>query len=91
MDIFAVFQGRLKPEDLPAAVSRIPEGDRRQAAEFYAALYMGLYYEAIGEQDKAKSLLLRSAALSKGFGYMGDVARVHVKIRFTQGSSQPSK
>lgn len=91
MDIFAVFQGRMKPEDLPAAVAKIPEGERRQAADFYAALYLGLYHEAIGEQEKANPHLLRAAALSKGFGYMGDVARVHVKIRFAPDSGRTAK
>ena len=49
----------------------------------YANLYLGLYAEANGDKEKALQLIERAA---KGFPkgdrhYMGEVARVHVKLR----------
>ena len=51
----------------------------RKEAAFYADLYMGLYFDAQGEQDKAKQLLARSAE-DAPHHYMGDVARVYAKL-----------
>ena len=81
MDVFALYQGRIQPSDLLALVEKLPSGAQRQQADFYASLYLGLYHEALNESEKAKPHLIRAATLSTGFGYMGDVARVHAKLR----------
>lgn len=47
----------------------------------YAELYCGLYYEALGETARAKELLVKAAAAFPAGDYMGDTARVHVKLR----------
>lgn len=52
------------------------------AAEFYADLYVALYYEALDRRDESLRLMRLAAEhpASKG-NYMGDVARVHVRLR----------
>jgi lipoprotein NlpI len=47
---------------------------------FYAHLYLGLYFEAIGENEQAREHILKAAERSKENGYMGDVARLHAGI-----------
>jgi lipoprotein NlpI len=52
------------------------------SAEFYAELYVGLYYEALGRDDESLPLLKRAAENAAGKNnFMGDVARTHVKLR----------
>ena len=52
------------------------------AAKFYADLYVGLYYEALGRDDESLRLVTLAAnnRAAKN-SYMGDVARVHVTLR----------
>jgi glycoprotein endo-alpha-1,2-mannosidase len=72
-----LFAGTLKPEDVRAVGAQA--GD---AAEFYADLYVGLYYEAMGNREESLRLIQRAVANPAAEGnYMGDVARVHVALR----------
>ena len=52
------------------------------AAKFYADLYVGMYYEALGKSDESFRHIKRAAEnpVAKD-SYMGDVARLHVKLR----------
>lgn len=71
-EIFALFAGKGKAEDvLPAAT------DRDQ--QFYAHLYLGLYYEAHGNAAKAREHIDKAANEFSMNHYMGDVARVHAQ------------
>ncbi|XP_024524095.1 uncharacterized protein LOC9655142 isoform X2 [Selaginella moellendorffii] len=57
--------------------------DRGQAS-FYASLYAGLYYEASGEFEPAKSAIMSACGSSYGStsqDYMVSVAKVHCKTR----------
>jgi lipoprotein NlpI len=47
---------------------------------FYAHLYVGLYYEAIGDRKRAREHILKAADDDKADHYMGDVARVHAAL-----------
>ena len=47
---------------------------------FYAHLYLGLYFDASGDTKKAREHLERAAKDPHTGGYMGDVARVHLKL-----------
>ncbi len=51
----------------------------RKEASFYADLYMGLYFDAQGDQKKAREFLARSAK-DAPHHYMGDVARVYAEL-----------
>ena len=49
---------------------------------FYAHLYLGLYYESLGDKKKALEHLTLAAADEHSVGgYMWEVARVHRDIR----------
>jgi lipoprotein NlpI len=51
-------------------------------AKFYAELYVGLYYEALGRDDESLRLMSSAAEAPAAKGnYMRDVARVHVLLR----------
>jgi hypothetical protein len=51
-------------------------------AKFYAALYVGLYFEALGREEDSLRLISSAAANPVAQDhYMGDVARVHVALR----------
>lgn len=73
--IYALFRGDTRPEQVLAAGGSEPEG------QFYAHLYVGLYFEAIGDQAGAAQHLREAAKerYSAG-GYMHEVARVHVAL-----------
>ena len=78
-----LFAGNMTPEE----VLRVGKG-KGDAASFYANLYVGLYYEALGRDDESLRLIARAAdnpAANKN--YMGDVARVHVILRKKKASS----
>ena len=79
-EIYQMFQGGLRPVEVMAAAARV-EGGARPRAFFYAHLYVGLYYEAIGDEAKAREHLTSAAAdgYARAGGYMHTVARVHVE------------
>lgn len=77
MQVQELIQGKTTPDAVIAAAessrktTRGPDYDR-----FYGYLYVGLYYDAIGKTDEARTWIEKCVAL-KVDGYMGDVARVH--------------
>ncbi len=81
MEIYALFGGKAKPEDvLAAARAGKPSADELKTRLFYAHLYLGLYDEAAGDGAKALDHLRKAARDYRTRGYMGDVARVHVML-----------
>jgi lipoprotein NlpI len=72
--VYQMFRGELTPEDVLKA------GGTRQESQFYANLYVGLYFEAIGNNARARQHIAAAAApaLASAGGYMHDVARVHL-------------
>jgi len=76
MKIHELFAGQATVEDVVAAAKF---GGLR--AKFYADLYIGLYYEALGDQEQAMAFIARAAEGANANGYMGDVARVHLIVR----------
>jgi lipoprotein NlpI len=74
--IYDLFSGTLRPEDVLSAA-----GSRPQAV-FYAHLYLGLYFEALG--NEARALEHITAAAADGYraagGYMHSVARIHLGL-----------
>jgi hypothetical protein len=74
--IYEMFQGKRKPEEVLAAAGSQPR------AQFYAELYVGLYYEATGNKRLALQHITAAAAdrfAAPGL-YMHMVARVHLGI-----------
>ena len=74
MQIHALFAGKGTVEDVikPA---------RGRDAIFYAHLYLGLYYEVAGDAVLSKKHIQLAAHEYAVDHYMGDVARVHEKLR----------
>jgi lipoprotein NlpI len=78
MQIHALFAGKGPVDDvLKQATSR--------DALFYAHLYLGLYYEVIGNAELSKKHIQLAAHDYAMDHYMGDVARVHEKLRSRSG------
>ena len=75
-EIYRMFQGTLTPDSVLVAAG---EGAR---ARFYAALYVGLYFEAIGE-GRSQFYITRAASdeFASAGGYMHRVAQVHARVR----------
>ena len=74
--IYEMFRGALEPEQvLEAAGSQV-------AAQFYAQLYVGLYFEAIRDDRRALEHIMAAAAdpFAVAGGYMHTVAKVHLGI-----------
>ena len=75
VEVYEMLRGALTPEDVLNAA-----GDRT-LAQFFAHLYVGLYFESIGNDERALEHI-RTAALDRyaSGGYMHTVARVHLRI-----------
>jgi lipoprotein NlpI len=72
-----MFAGTITPEDVLKVVE-----EAGGTAKFYADLYVGLYYEALDRDDESLRLVeLAATNPAAKDSYMGDVARVHVKLR----------
>jgi len=72
--VYEMFRGDLTPEAVLKA------GGTRPQSEFFAHLYVGLYFEALGNQARAREHITAAAAdrFAAAGGYMHDVARVHL-------------
>jgi lipoprotein NlpI len=76
-EIQQLFAGEMTPE---AVLREVDEaGD---LAKFYADLYIGLYYEALDrDADSLRHMKRAADNPAAKASYMGDVARVHVRLR----------
>ena len=94
MSVLGMLQQKLEPAQvLEAARANTSPGAQRKRAEFYAALYVGLYYDALGDSQRAAAYLKQSLAAGDS-GYMVDAARVYLTHRLTQSDNAkglPSK
>jgi lipoprotein NlpI len=74
--IYEMFRGTLAPDAVVAAA------DARPASQFYAHLYLGLYFEALGDKSRALDHIRTAAAdrFALVGGYMHTVARIHLGI-----------
>ena len=74
--IYEMFRANLDPEEVLSAAGAQP------TAQFYAHLYLGLYFEALGRQDQALEHIATAASdrYAPVGGYMQMVARVHRDI-----------
>jgi lipoprotein NlpI len=81
-EVHDLFAGKGSAEAVLNAASADDAGeDAKRNHLCYAHLYLGLYYEALGEKEKAKMHMLKSATDYKMDHYMGKVSQVHVKLR----------
>ena len=83
--VHSLFAGKAKPEDvLKAAEAGDAKSPKRNGQLFYAHLYLGLYYEATGEDLKCREHIQKAVTQFPSDSPMGDVARVHVHISTSQ-------
>ncbi len=83
MEVHELFANKLKPEDvLKAASTGNPPPAQRQRQLFYAHLYLGLYFEVLGDDKLAREHITKAARKYQTGDYMGDVARVHLQLRW---------
>lgn len=79
-EVHDLFAGKGTPEEvLKAAESG--DGDDLRNHRCYAHLYLGLYFEALGDEAQAKNHMLKAARDYSMDHYMGTCAQVHVKVR----------
>jgi lipoprotein NlpI len=84
-----MFRGKLQPDDvLQAARAGEPREEQLKIHLFYAHLYIGLFYEAEGNEELAKHHIVESEKHKIGH-YMWDVA--HVKARLLQDGNDTQK
>lgn len=81
MTVYDLYHGEAKPDDVLAAAQAgdATESERKQRL-FFAHLYLGLYFDATGDEKQALEHITLAAHKYYLDGYMGDVARVHEKV-----------
>lgn len=72
-EVYEMLQGTATPDDVIAA------GEGGASSRFYAALYVGLYHESLGDTVRARQHMAVAARdeFARVGGYMHSVARVH--------------
>lgn len=81
MAILQMLKGETKPEDVLAVAQKSPEGAARKEAMFYGELYVGLYYDSIGNATEAEKHIRESLNYDQKH-YMSDTSRVYLEHRF---------
>ena len=90
LQIHALFAGRAEPEDvLRAAHAGDPSASELQRRLFYAHLYLGLYFEATGNEASALEHISKASHQYGADDYMSYVARVHLKLRENSKGQSP--
>ncbi len=79
MAILQMLKGELKPEEVLAVAEKASEG--RQGAMFFGELYVGLYYDSIGDAKEAEKHLRASMNYDQKH-YMAETSRVYLQHRF---------
>lgn len=81
MQIYAVYAGRGSAEEvMKTATQGKPAPAELNERLFYAHLYLGLYFDAAGNEKMAREHITQAAELFKVDSYMGDVARIHAEM-----------
>ncbi|MDE0827261.1 MAG: hypothetical protein OSA48_10730 [Akkermansiaceae bacterium] len=80
-EVHNLFAGKGTAVDVLAAAKKNAAGDRLRNQLCYAHLYLGLYYEALGEKQKSATHIKLAAVDYKMDHYMGKTAQVHHKLR----------
>jgi lipoprotein NlpI len=91
MQIYDLYRGKNKPEDVFKAVEAgNPTPEAKNAREFYANLYVGLWYQAAGKTDLARQHILAAEKHKIGH-YMWDVAHIHADLLRAEDKNKPPK
>lgn len=79
-EILDFYAGRCEAAAVLAAAEQ-GEGEARKNQLCYAHLYLGLFYEAAGDAEKARQHIARAAGPFRMDHYMGKVAVMHARLR----------
>ena len=80
-EVLELFAGKIKPEDvLKAPEAARLQGEELIAAQFYANLYVSLYYESEGDAKKARDYLTTAVEKYKIGDYMWDVGNAQLMV-----------
>lgn len=79
-EVHQLFAGKGSEEAVLKAAEAGDESRKRNQL-CYAHLYLGLYYEALKDTAKAKEHMLKAARDYSMDHYMGETAKVHLKVR----------
>lgn len=79
--IHEMFAGKGTEEAVITAAKAADKARSSTNARCYAHLYLGLYHEALGNPEKAKSYMLKAAHDFRQMHYMGRTAQVHCLLR----------
>jgi len=76
-EIYQMFKGTMTPDTVLKAAGNEP------SAQFFAELYVGLYYDAVNDAARAREHLAAAASprFADAGGYMYRVATLHPRIR----------
>ena len=90
-EIHSLFAGLIKPGDvLAAAKAGSPSPAELRYQTFYAHLYLGLYFQALGDDARCREEILAAVPLADPVDFMGTVAKVH-SLRFKDRSESSPK
>lgn len=81
MEVFALFAGSGSVQDVLDAAETAAGSGGGTGPEFYAHLYLGLYYEAMRDAGSSRVHIAESVRLKQSGNYMWQVARVHQELR----------
>ena len=80
-EVHALFAGTGKEDQVLQAARGVRGDSGQKNALCYAHLYLGLYEEARGNRGKSMEHINKAAVEFRQEHYMGEVARVHTKLR----------
>ncbi len=75
---------------LTAADAAQPTEARQQAARFYARLYVAMYLDASGQTTDALPHAREAAAISAGYDFLGQAARLYAAQLHAKAANQPA-
>ncbi|CDM95058.1 MULTISPECIES: tetratricopeptide repeat protein [Oscillatoriales] len=74
--VYSLYQGNCSPDEVLNRGTWLGQQGR-----FYAHLYVGLYYEAAGDQERSRYFITQAATQYKLNDYMWDLSLVHCQLR----------
>jgi|GEM_PF-136698 len=89
-EVHQLFAGKGTAQDVLVAASKNADGINLRNQLCYAHLYLGLYYEALGQPKKAAEHIKKSALDFKMDHYMGMVAQLHHRRLEVKAKGSPN-
>lgn len=80
-EILELYRGDTSPGTVLEVAERARDEGRGGSPVFYAHLYLGLYYEALGDGSQSREHIDKAVGFDLPRNYMWQVARVHQRLR----------